>query len=475
MYISSRFFQVSIISFSLAVISFFSWLNLNLYTSPNDGILYYSIALNIIDNFSFYSLMFRGDFIYTPQIGISFVLVPFIILFGDSWYLFFIIFLCLIWTYSLLDLSNSLKITIFKDSNFFQDKHSIFTFLLFICITSIMLVRISTSFYNESVTLPLQILIVSKFLLLTYENDKKNSTLISLVFMASLGIFFRLQFAIIYLALFFSLFLSNRLNIFKYLLSFIPIFIYFFLFYLLEQNFHVNTSTSEIESILDEIKAKIFYSINSLGIILNFYFFGLGNKFLILLIFPLIFLYFIALKLVRSMNKELFTFFLLTIIGNITFVILFIPVSFFDDPIRYYWHQLIPLTILIMISINHYLPLRKIRFGWFTTLFVIFSFSLGVYFHQNIFNKLEKSILSNNLKNIKVLNEKWNLSDYIIYSEDLRREFFWVSSKGTKSLSKLISANCNQEDKHFVLSKNEFIKYKEIDRVDEIRLFKVCI
>tara|TARA_B100001989_G_C24468851_1_gene428136 strand:- start:530 stop:1057 length:528 start_codon:yes stop_codon:yes gene_type:complete len=175
------------------------------------------------------------------------------------------------------------------------------------------------------------------------------------------------------------------------------------------------------------------------------------------------------------MNKELFTFFLLTIIGNITFVILFIPVSFFDDPIRYYWHQLIPLTILIMISINHYLPLRKIRFGWFTTLFVIFSFSLGVYFHQNIFNKLEKSILSNNLKNIKVLNEKWNLSDYIIYSEDLRREFFWVSSKGTKSLSKLISANCNQEDKHFVLSKNEFIKYKEIDRVDEIRLFKVCI
>jgi hypothetical protein len=292
--------------------------------------------------------------------------------------------------------------------------------------------------------------------------------------MASLGIFFRLQFAIIYLALFFSLFLSNRLNIFKYLLSFIPIFIYFFLFYLLEQNFHVNTSTSEIESILDEIKTKIFYSINSLGIILNFYFFGLGNKFLILLIFPLIFLYLVAFKLVRNLNKELFIFFLLTIIGNITFVIFFIPVSFLDDPIRYYWHQLIPLTILTMISINHYMPLRKIRFGWITTLFVTFSFSLGVYFHQNIFNKLEKSILSNNFKNIKVLNEKWNLSDYIIYSEDLRREFFWVSSKGTKSLSKLIGANCNKENMHFILSKNEFIKYKEIDKVDDIRLFKVC-
>lgn len=475
MYISFRFFQVSIICFSLAVISLCSWLNLNLYTSPNDGIFYYSIALNIIDNFSFYSLMFRGDLVYTPQIGISFILIPFIILFGNSWYLFFIIFLCFIWIYSLYDLSNSLKITIFKDSNFFQDKHSIFTFLLFICITSVMLVRISTSFYNESITLPLQILIISKFLLLSFENSKKNSTLISLVFMASIGIFFRLQFAIIYLALFLSLFLSNRINTFKYLLSFIPIFVYFFLFYLLDQNFYVNTSTSEIESILDVIKTKIFYSLNSLGIILNFYFFGLGNKFLILMIFPFIFLYFTALKLVRSINKELFTFLLLTIIGNLAFVIVFIPVSFFDDPIRYYWHQLIPLTILIMISINHYMPLKKILFGWSATLIVTFSFFLGIYFHQNIFNMLEKSILSNNLKNIKVLNEKWNLSDHIIYSDDLRREFFWVSSKGTKSLRRLISANCNQENLHFILSKNEFIKYKEIDRVDEIRLFKVCI
>lgn len=474
MFTSSRFFYFSIIAIAILEIFLFSWLNINLFTSPNDGILYYSIALNMIENFSLNSLMFKENFIYTPQIGISFLLVPLIILFGDSWYIFFIILISYFWLYSLKDLSKSLELTIFKKSHFFKNKEIIFMFLLVICISSIMLVRISTSFYNESFSIPLQILLTSKFLIFISEKNKKNSTFLFLLFLSFLGILFRLQFLVIYLALFITLFFHKQLKINLLLLTMIPILAYSFLFYLLESNFHVNSSSSEIKNIFSVINTKIFYSLNSFGIFFNLYFLGLAHELLILLILPLIFLFILGFNILRKKDKVIFSFFLLTLIGNISFVFLFIPVSFSDDPIRYYWHQLIPLAILFMIFLDHYSILVEKVFKRVATLFLFFLFFLGLFFHQDIFNKLEKSVLSNNLKNIEKLYEKWNLSNKLIYSDDLRREFFWIADEGTKSINAISDKNCNTSSSQYILTKDEFKKYKEIDRIQNVRLYSIC-
>ncbi len=474
MFTSSRFFYFSIIATSVSSIFLFSWLNFNLLTSPNDGILYYSIALNIIENFSLNSLMFKDNLIYTPQIGISFILVPLIILFGESWYIFFIILISLFWLYSLKDLSRTLELTIFNKSSLFYDKEIIFIFLLLICTTSIMLVRISTSFYNESFSIPLQILLISKFLIFNLESDKKNSTFLFLLLLSFLGVLFRLQFLVIYLALFFTLFFHKQLKLNRLILTIVPILAYSFLFYSLESNFHVNSSTSDIGSIFSEINTKIFYSLNSFGILFNFYFLGLANKFLILFIFPLIFLFLLSLKILRKRDRKTFTFFLLIIMGNILFVFLFIPVSFFDDPIRYYWHQLIPLAVLFMIFLDHYSLFIEKIYKKVIILFLSFLFLLGSYFYQDIFNRIEKSVLSNNLKNIETLNEKWNLSNQLIYSDDLRREYFWIANKGTKSINNLSDINCDVDFLHYILTKDEFKNYVEIDRIQNVRLYTIC-
>ena len=475
MLITSRFFYFSIIAISVSAIFLFSWLNFNLLTSPNDGILYYSIALNIIENFSLNSLMFKEDLIYTPQIGISFILAPLIIIFGDSWYIFFIILISFFWLYSLKDLSKSLELTIFKKSRLFNNKEFIFIFLLLICTMSIMLVRISTSFYNESFSIPLQILLTSKFLIFNFETEKKNSTFILLLLLSFLGVLFRLQFLVVYLALFISLFFHKHLKLNRLILAIVPILGYSFLFYSLESSFHVNSSTSEMGSILSEMNTKIFYSLNSFGILFNLYFLGLAHELLILFIFPLIFLLLLGLKILRKRDRKTFTFFLLIIIGNILFVFLFIPVSFFDDPIRYYWHQLIPLAVLFMIFLDHYYLFVEKIIKKAITLFLLFLFFLGSYFHQDVFNRIEKSLLSNSLKNIETLNEKWNLSNQLIYSDDLRREFFWIADEGTKSINNLSDVNCNVDFSHYILTKEELKNYVEIDRIQNIRLYNVCL
>ena len=84
-------------------------------------------------------------------------------------------------------------------------------------------------------------------------------------------------------------------------------------------------------------------------------------------------------------------------------------------------------------------------------------------------------MLSNSLRNIETLNEKWNLSNQLIYSDDLRREFFWIADEGTKSLNNLSEVNCNVDFSHYILTKDELKNYVEIDRIQNIRLYNICL
>ena len=76
------------------VLSSLVLLNIFYVTSPNDGISYYAIAKNILENFSFSHGEFADIEIYTSQIGISLIIAIFLLflaLFG----LFHFIFLFL--------------------------------------------------------------------------------------------------------------------------------------------------------------------------------------------------------------------------------------------------------------------------------------------------------------------------------------------------------------------------------------------
>tara|TARA_B100000989_G_scaffold292373_1_gene268190 strand:- start:4070 stop:5497 length:1428 start_codon:yes stop_codon:yes gene_type:complete len=474
MILSSFKIKSAVIILSIVIVSAFIFLNQNLYTSPNDGILYYSISLNILENFSFNSLIFKDDLLFSPQIGISILMIPFLYLFGSGWYIFFIIFLSLIWYYSLSNLANTLTVTLFKNSKIFYDQNVIFSFLLLTCISSLMLMRISTSFYNESLIIPLQIILLSKFLLISsnQENlDKKNM----LIFLISfVGIFFRLQFVVFFMSMFIGLYLFKRIKISSLFISLIPVVIYFALFYYLQNNFHVNVSTSEVSNILDNVGIKIFFSINSLAIILNLYFIGLGNTYFLIGLMPLSIIYAKSLNYLYKENK-LFSFLLgMTILGNLLFVFIFIPVSFFDDFIRYYWIQLIPLSILLMLFINNHSSFLTKYLNFLSTIFFLTFFLTTFYFKDNIIEKINESLFGNNLKNIDFINEKWNLKEQNLYSEDLKREYFWITKQGTYNLKTLNYLNCSKNKNHFILSKKTLEDFIEIDKIGEVRLYKAC-
>ena len=150
-------------------------LNIFNVLSPNDGISYFSIAENIVKDFSFFHREFADDEIYTSQIGISLLISIFLLFFGSFWFVPFYLFIFLIWFFSLKNLSKALTLTIFNGFSSLGKKEIAFIYLTFIFISSFMLMRIITSFYNEAVYFPIQIYLFSRFLLFSYDKEKIRS------------------------------------------------------------------------------------------------------------------------------------------------------------------------------------------------------------------------------------------------------------------------------------------------------------
>ena len=189
---------------------------------------------------------------------------------------------------------------------------------------------------------------------------------------------------------------------------------------------------------------------------------------------PLSIIYATSLNFLYKENK-LFSLLLgMTILGNLLFVFIFIPVSFFDDFIRYYWIQLIPLSILLMLFINNHSSFLIKYLNFLFPIFFLTFFLTTFYFKDNIIEKINNSLFDNNLKNIDFINEKWNLKEQNTYSEDLKREYFWITKQGTYNLKTLSYLNCSKNKNHFILSKKTLVDFIEIDKIGEVRLYKAC-
>lgn len=456
---------------------FFTLFNTSLITSPNDGIFYFSIAKNIIENFSMYDGTNLSTNLLTSQPGISVIIAFFLLVFDQYWAVPFSVCLAIIWLVAIKKLSYALSITIFKDLAHINNIYLIQFLIMGILFSSVFLVRISTSFYNESIYIPLQMYLTAKFLLIAYDYeymDRKNEIFLLISF---IGIFFRTQ-HIIFLLIFLScLFLIKKIRLSFLIMNSILLFGYFLWIASIQDSIFFELGNLKTD-IFKDLSEKIFLSINSAALILNLYFISLKNYFYsIIIIAPLLFIYATgAIKLYKK-SKVVFSFICLIIVCNIAFIFFALPLNYFDDYARFYWFQFIPQIIIFLFGLDTIFYKFKIIFNpTFLLLIVLLSPSM-LLFNSELKGKLKQLIFfKNNLSIISELNAKWNLTDAIVYSDSLRREFYWVTKKGTYSTVDLYknTNKCAQKLNNYLITSNGKWNLEIIDSQNNIKLYKVC-
>ncbi len=472
-----RILYFSILFVISSLIFFLVSLNVFSITHPNDGILYYSIALNLIENFSLSSGLFADDYIYTPQIGVSIVIAIFLLLFGKFWPIAFGIFILCIWFFSIKIISRTLSETLFKDLKFFNHLLTVqISFLIFL-FSSIYLVRISTSFYNEALYIPLQIYLLSKILLISHNKEPLNLINKLILLFSFLGVFIRIQHLIFILPLYFYLFFSKKLEIYSVLLLSSLITIFLLAIVNNQDNLHFKLDFYENLSFYKEFPERLFLAFNSFGIVFNLYFLSSQNMLLSsIIIAPLLFILFKGFKTINKTNLNFSFLLIFIILGNIVFVSFLIPLNFiYDDYVRFYWPQYIPMLILFIAGLDNILFKYKLSLK-LMLIFISFLISLLiVILNKSLVDSFSKKfIYSNDFFEVRQLINDWDLKDKKIITEDLKREIFWEFSLPTYNLSYLNNINCIKNDSYFLISKKRLPQYDEIDKKGDVILYKIC-
>ena len=455
------------------VLSSLVLLNIYYVTSPNDGISYYSIAINILENLSLSHGEFADIEIYTTQIGISLILAIFIFFFDFFWFVPFYLFIFLIWFYSLRYFSYVLSLTILNKYSIFGNRTSIFFYFIFLLLSSFMLIRIVTSFYNEAVYFPIQIYLFSRFLLFSHDKETiKTSDLMILMF-SLVAVVFRFQHLIFLASIFIVLLFLKKISFRTFLIYCLLNFAYLYLIIYLANHLTFDTSAG-IESFFLEIDDRFLLSLRSFSIVFSLYLLP-ANIFIIYLLaslFLLIAYIYGSYEIWRNKKSDLI-FLYLVIFGNLLFTLIFLPLNFFDDFARYYWFHLIPLALLLVPLTD---KLIKFRFRRVILISFLSLFLLGaVYSFDDIKERITNKIIAQNTqKNLIDLNDKWNLKTVDIYTDSFMRHLYWITKKPIHNIENFDPILCSSDKNIFLISNMNFEKYQKIDNEGRFNLYDLC-
>lgn len=227
---------------------------------PSDGVYYHALA----DNYLRYREMKDASMIppapvLTYQNGIVYFLVFAKYIFGDYWWLLYVLVVSLLWFVFVLKLHNTFEKIVSEDLN---NKDKWLPWILcFVPLFHYDTVLIIGSFMNESILMPLLWLFFLKCFDLIRERLLSNSTIIYehiklsdiiiLICIIFFGVLFRIQSIFFIMPMMFGLFLIRLISVRSLIISIcIPIVILFFL------KLNVNSPISE--TILSSLYINIF-------------------------------------------------------------------------------------------------------------------------------------------------------------------------------------------------------------------------
>ena len=210
-------------------------LNILHIKSPNDGVFYYQIALNFIENG-----ILSDPFYYPPtvisstQIGSSIILYFFLKISENYWYVFYTIFISILWYFCFLQFYKLIN-TIIKFENDKNNLNPVFLSSIFFLIFffNIDVILTASSWYNEAVYYPCLLIFFSLIFKKIIEGDKiifrKNKETIFIIAFLFLGFVFRIQHLTIFPALIaISLINKQKKDLYIIILVGLLISVYFF-------------------------------------------------------------------------------------------------------------------------------------------------------------------------------------------------------------------------------------------------------
>lgn len=455
------------------VLSSLVLLNIFYVTSPNDGISYYAIAKNILENLSFSHGEFADTEIYTSQIGISLIIAIFLFFFGSFWFIPFYLLIFLIWFYSLRYFSYVLSSTILSEYSILGDSTNIFFYFTFTLLSSLMLMRIVTSFYNEAVYFPIQIYLFSRFLLFSHNKEIIKTSDVMILLISIVAVIFRFQHLIFLTSIFIVLLFLKKISFRTFSIYCFLNFVYLYLIIYLGNHFTFDASLG-IENFFLEFDDRLLLLLRSFSIIFSLYLLP-ADIFIIPLFTPLflIIAYIYGSYKIWSNKSSDLIFLYLIIFGNLLFTLIFLPLDFYNDFARYYWFHLMPLALLLVPFIDKLINFRfrRVMFVAFLSLFLLGA----IYSFEDIKERISsKMAAQNDQKNLVTLNDKWNLKMEDIYSDSFMRQLYWITKKPIYNINKFDPSLCTSGKSIFFISNIDFKRYQKIDNEGRFNLYTLC-
>ena len=413
---------ILILSFLILQLSFSGYWNIL------HGPKYFAIAEGIIKYGELKSNIFtipRPEDIFTTQIGISFIILPCVMIFGTNfWYIGFVFILLLLWNLALKQTQKFLK-------NFYNlNNLDIFLIILFFFIQPYNLNQIA-AFSNQSVYIPL--LIFSFFKILEIFKAGKvdlNINFLILILFLLLGAFFRVHHFVFLFSIFFFFLISKNVKFIKISLIILPIIL---ILNILIINFSgLNESIAHINKFIDVIinsfitgdieniregdrfsnPPEDFFWVFKINDTLNVYSFFLfipkftDNLFLSLLINTFFFLIFLFLIFKNYQYYKNDKFFILSIIFLILSNIFLFILPMFE------LSYLLPTNFIIIL--NYYLFLKnftkKYFYKFLSSTLIIFTIILSMFYTGVIKSPFIESHASRKI--IKLFMNEFNKIDH---------------------------------------------------------------
>ena len=404
------------------------------YHFPNDGVKYFfdsEIILKKIDVFFsknildkpynvFEDQVYSSNF-FTFQSGIVSVIATFRFFLGDLWFLGYITLIALLNSY----LFNEL----FKIKKIFNLKNISFILLLVLVYGNFEYIKVSKSYYNEAIYIPILNIFIIKFIDYCFSDKKIKFDYFVIFSFLVIGLFFRIQhLCIIFTLLLFYYFKKKSVTNFIVTLIFVFVFFILLIFYYYVSFFN----TLEYINMANDL--SIFFSFTNLNKFVDssdvkfFIFF-----YIVLISLIAIFIYEISIKLKKS--KKFFIFCLIYIISNLLFLF---ALPYNDE--RYYLTVYLLLSILFINFFDKKIAKNILNDNTNINILLIFALTVALFFQSyKIKTQYQNSKTFRSIKILKknpyIYFENKNPKTFILC--EIPRICSWVFYNNKEDISKI--------------------------------------
>ena len=455
--------QLSLLFIILITLSAGMLLNILHIKSPNDGIFYYKIALNFIENGTLSDpFYYPAKVISSTQIGSSIILYFFLKISENYWYIFYTIFISSLWYFCFLQFYKLIN-TIIKFENEKNNLNPLFLSSLFFLIFffNIDSILTASSWYNEAVYYPCLLIFFSLIFKKMIEGDKiifrNNIETIFIIAFLLLGFVFRIQHVTIFPALIaISLINKQKKDLYIIILVGVLISVYFLSLsnYILSgQQVSIDQRAQTtvdiifspykiLQPVIRELYLNwynilaVFSSPFNLPRVLDFKLsYHIQNiKLLIpyVLLSSLIFYLFSKTLIeIGKKYKNIFIFSVLVILSNIIFILL-LP----DQDTRYFLNSNFIIIFVLFLRFKNYITFYYFKkYSSYTIIFLVFFVTTFPFYAYNFWYEKKKTVSSRTI--IKTLNQfknKYNVNEFDIYTA-YPREVIWILNKPVNSIA----------------------------------------